>query len=173
MFTRVRRAYDRIGEQLELGKTPPPPVRLRSLAVVPVRGMSRLTAEAVSAALSIGDEVVAVTVCYADPADTEVDATFRDQWEAWHPNVPLITLRTSHRALGPPIVEYLRALEDAERYQRLVVLIPEVAPARPWQRILQNQRGFVLERAIQRGTADVVICRLRFRLSTMTPQQRD
>jgi hypothetical protein len=102
-----------------------------------------------------------------------VDATFRDQWEAWHPNVPLISLRTSHRSLGPPIVEYLRALENAERYQRLVVLIPEVAPARPWQRILQNQRGFVLERAIQRGTADVVICRLRFRLSTMTPRQRD
>jgi hypothetical protein len=170
MFLRVRKAYDRIGAQLELGKQPAPPRRLSSLAVVPVRGMSRLTAEAVSAALSIGDEVVAVTVCFADPADTEVDATFREQWEAWHPNVPLITLRTSHRSLGPPIVDYLRVLEDTERYQRLVVLIPEVAPARPWQRILQNQRGFVLERAIQRGTAGVVICRLRFRLSAMTAE---
>jgi amino acid transporter len=168
MFLRVRKAYDRIGAQLELGKKPAPPHRLSSLAVVPVRGMSRLTAEAVSAALSIGDEVVAVTVCFADPADTEVDAAFRDDWEAWHPNVPLISLRTSHRSLGPPIVEYLRTLEEAERYQRLVVLIPEVAPDRPWQRILQNQRGFVLERAIQRGTQGVVICRLRFRLTTMT-----
>jgi hypothetical protein len=64
-------------------------------------------------------------------------------------------------------VDYLREIEDTERYYRLVVLIPEVAPARPWQRILYNQRGFVLERAIQRGTADVVICRLRYRLSTM------
>ena len=53
------------------------------------------------------------------------------------------------------------------------MLIPEVAPERPWQRLLYNQRGFVLERAIQRGTTDVVICRLRFRLSTMAPQQRD
>jgi hypothetical protein len=81
--------------------------------------------------------------------------------------VPLITLRTSRRSLGPPIVDHLRQLEAAERYHRLVVLIPEVAPARPWQRILQNQRGFVPERAIQRGTGDVVICRLRFRLSTV------
>ena len=168
MFVRIRRAYDRIGAQLELGKKPSPPQRGNSLAVVPVRGLSRLTAEAVSTALSIGDEAVAVTVTYADPADTEVDAAFREQWEAWHPNVPLITLRTSHRALGPPIVDYLREIEQTKRYYRLVVLIPEVAPERPWQRLLYNQRGFVLERAIQRGTTDVVICRLRFRLSTMT-----
>ena len=168
MFVRIRRAYDRIGAQLELGKKPSPPQRGNSLAVVPVRGLSRLTAEAVSTALSIGDEAVAVTVTYADPADTEVDAAFREQWEAWHPNVPLITLRTSHRALGPPIVDYLREIEQTKRYYRLVVLIPEVAPERPWQRLLYNQRGFVLGRAIQRGTTDVVICRLRFRLSTMT-----
>ena len=111
-----------------------------------------------------------MTVCYTDPDDTEVDASFREQWEEWHPGVPLVTLYTEHRALGPPIVEYLREIEEAERFYRLVVLIPEVAPARPWQRILQNQRGFVLERAIQRGTANVVICRLRFRLSTMTAE---
>ncbi len=79
----------------------------------------------------------------------------------------LIGLPSTHRSLGPPIVDYLRKLEDEERFYRLVVLIPEVAPARPWQAILHNQRGFVLERAIQRGTSNVVICRLRFRLAAM------
>ncbi len=54
--------------------------------------------------------------------------------------------------------------EDSDR--RLVVLIPEVQPARPWQWIMHNQRGTVLNRAIRRGTNDVVICRLRFRLGT-------
>ena len=170
MFDRIHKIYDRIGALLQLGKLPPPPARRSSLVVVPVRGMSRLTAEAVSAALSIGDEVVAVTVCYGDPAETEVDADFREQWEAWHPQVPLITLASKRRSLGPPIVDYLRKAEDEERFYRLVVLIAEVAPGRPWQSILHNQRGFVLERAIQRGTSDVVICRLRFRLSTMAAQ---
>jgi hypothetical protein len=47
------------------------------------------------------------------------------------------------------------------------VLIPEVLEAHPWQRVLHNQRGFVLEQAIQRGTQNVVICRLRYRLSTV------
>ena len=33
----------------------------------------------------------------------------------------------------------------------------------PWEWILHNQRGLVLDRAIRRGTANVVICRIRFR----------
>ncbi len=77
-----------------------------------------------------------------------------------------------HRSLGPPIVEYLRHLEATDRYHRIVVLIPEVQPARPWQRILHNQRGFVLDRAIQKGTVNVVICRLHFQLATWSPPPR-
>jgi hypothetical protein len=129
--------------------------------------MSRLTAEAVSAALSIGEEVRAVTVCYADPEDEQADAGFRDEWEAWHPNVPLITLHTQHRSLAPPIVAYVRQLEDEQRRDRLVVLIPEVQAERWWRWILHNQRGFILQRAIQRSTVNVVICRLRYRLSAV------
>src|SRR6266851_537748 len=163
MFTRIRVTYDRIGMLLELGRTPGPPEQLSSLVVVPVGGLSRLTREAISVALSLGDEVIAVTVCYPEPEEERV-ASFQEQWEAWHPNVPLVTLRAAHRSLSPPIVEYLRPLEEEERYQRLVVLIPEVQPIRPWQWILHNQRGVVLNRAIRNGTENVVICRLRFRL---------
>jgi amino acid transporter len=164
MFDRIHRTYDRIGAVLQLGQQPPPPRRLSSLVVVPVGGMSRLTAEAISAALSIGDEIIAVTVCFADPEDEEVDAHFREEWEAWHPNVPLVTLRTEHRSLAMPVVKYLRQVEDEDRYHRLVVLIPELQPLHWWQWILHNQRGFVLQQAIQRGTVNVVVCRLRYQL---------
>jgi amino acid transporter len=164
MFDRIHRTYDRIGEVLQLGQQPSPPRRLSSLVVVPVGGMSRLTAEAISAALSIGDEIIAVTVCFAGPEDEEVDAHFREEWEAWHPNVPLITLRTEHRSLAMPVVKYLRKVEQDDQYHRLVVLIPELQPLHWWQWILHNQRGFVLQQAIQRGTVNVVICRLRYQL---------
>ena len=167
MFDRVHAVYGRIGAQLSLGQQPPTPQLHNSLVIVPVGGLSRLTAEAISAALSLGDKVIAVTVCYADPEDEKADADFRRGWEQWQPDVPLITLHSQHRALGPPVVEYLRKIEDDDRYRRLVVLIPEVMPVHPWGRLLHNQRGFVLERAIQRGTVNVVICRLRYRLAAV------
>jgi amino acid transporter len=166
LFSRIHRTYARIGAVLQIGERPPPPEVEKSLVVVPVGGISRLTQEAVSAALSLGDEVVAITVCYADPEDTEADHRFHHEWNDWQPQIPLITLHAAHRSLGPPVVEYLRKLEEEDGHRRLVVLIPEVRPDRPWMQILHNQRGVVLDRAIRRGTRDVVICRLRFSLST-------
>ena len=175
LFLAVGRAYERIGVQLGIGQVPPPPVKQPSLVVVPVMGLSRLTAEGISAALSLGDDVVAVTVVYTDSDDDAdsgagapaPDASFREQWQAWRPEVPLITLRSAHRSLAKPIVHYLRELEAEDKYHRLVVLIPEVQPTGPLQWLLHNQRGIILDRAIRRGTANVVLCRLRYRLETL------
>ena len=175
LFLAVGRAYERIGVQLGIGQVPPPPVKMPVLVVVPVMGLSRLTAEGISAALSLGDNVVAVTVVYTDSdddSDSETgaqapDASFREQWQAWRPEVPLITLRSVHRSLAKPIVHYLRQLEAEDTYHRLVVLIPEVQPTGPLQWLLHNQRGIILDRAIRRGTANVVLCRLRYRLETL------
>jgi amino acid transporter len=169
LFSRVYHRYARIGTALELGKTPKPPSKKKSLVVVPVASMSRLTAEGVSAALSLGDDVVAVTVCFAGPEDEAADVSFRGRWEEWHPNVPLITLRTVHRSISQPIVTYLCGIEAEDHYHRLVVLIPEVQPPRFWEYLLFNQRGAILDRAIRRGTANVVLCRLRYRLEQFAP----
>ena len=168
MFLGVNRAYSRIGVLLGLGQMPPPPHREKSLIVVPVAGLSRLTEEAISAALSLGDEVAAVYICYDSPEDHETEARFKQTWSQWDPQVPLVTLHSRRRALGPPIVEYLRKLEGEDRDRRVVVLIAELEPMRPWQWILHNQRGVVLDRAIRHGTANVVVCRIRFRPTTWT-----
>jgi amino acid transporter len=167
MFSRVHTVYRRIGAVLQIGQVPPPPQKRNAMVVVPVAAMSRLVMEGISVALSLGDEVVAVTVCYDDVEDHAADAHFREQWEQWHPNVPLVTLHSATRSLGPPLVEYLQQLERNAAHDQLVVLIPEVQETRPWQRVLHNQRGFVLEQAIQHGTQNVVVCRLRYRLATV------
>jgi amino acid transporter len=167
MFSRIHVIYARIGRALEIGLIPAPPQPRNSLVVVPVASMSRLVREGISAALSLGDEVVAVTVCHDDAEDHAATERLNEQWQQWHPDVPLVTLHTAKQSLGAPIVKYLRELEAQATHDQLVVLIPEVQPARPWRRILHNQRGFVLEQAIQRGTENVVICRLRYRLSTV------
>jgi amino acid transporter len=170
-FTRIHSAYVRIGAQLGIGQQPEPPERIPALVVVPVYGLSRLTREGVSAALSLGDHVVAITVCYDDPDDEEHHSSFRQAWEAWDPDVPLVTLHTKHRSLGPPVVDYLRAKEVENPHRRIVVLIPEVQPEHWWLWFLHNQRGAVLNRAITSGTENVVICRLRFRLAHLAPDE--
>ena len=170
LFLAVGRAYARIGVELQIGRVPPLPVKETSLVIVPVTGISRLTAEGISVAMSLGTEVTAVTVVFTDEADDPGDTPdvgFRAEWEAWLPGVPLLTLRSVHRSLARPIVHYLRSLEAGQRYQRLVVLIPEVAPSKPLGWVLHNQRGIILDRAIRRGTSNVVLCRLRYRLGTL------
>ena len=51
-----------------------------------------------------------------------------------------------------------------------MVLIPEVQPPRFWDFLLFNQRGAILDRAIRRGTVNVVVCRLRYRLGQFAPR---
>lgn len=168
LFERVHRSYARIGAELGLGQIPPPPAKGRSLVIVPVGGVSRLTAEGINVALSIGDEVVAVTVVFTDEDEERPpDVTFRDQWEDWHPDVPLVMLKSAKRSLSKPLVKYLAEVGRDDRYHRLVVLIPEVEPRSPWQWVLHNQRGVLLDRAVRHGTQDVVMCRLRYRLSEL------
>jgi amino acid transporter len=161
-FQGIHRTYRRIGVGLRLGEVPAPPQERRSLVIVPVGAVNQLTREAIGAALSLGDEVRAVTVVHVEDAERD-GASLRAQWDRWHPDVPLTVVTSPTRSLTRPIVDYVRAADAEDQYDRLVVLIPEMHLPRPWQRVLQNQRGSVLDRALRRYT-DAVICRLRFRI---------
>jgi amino acid transporter len=163
LFERIHRAYSRIGETLGLGRVPEPPHRDRSLVIVPVSTLSRLTSEALTAASSLGDEVMAVTVTAPDPEDQAHAESLRGDWDLWDPGVPLVELTCPRRALGRPVTRLIRDLAVERPGTRITVMIPEVEPAHVWQRLLQNQRGAVLAHAVRRDT-DAVICRLRFRL---------
>ncbi|WP_405833723.1 APC family permease [Streptomyces sp. NBC_00105] len=163
-FEKVHRAYTEIGERLELGRIPQAPRRSRSLVVVPVSGLSRLTCQALTAARSLGDEVLAVTVVHPSPEDrSAAEALLRD-WELWKPGVRLVELSSDARSLGRPVAGFVRQLARTHPDAQVTVLIPETEPARLWQRMLQNQRGSVVAHAIRRDT-DAVICRLRFRIA--------
>ncbi|MFI5617136.1 APC family permease [Streptomyces sp. NPDC051567] len=168
-FERVHRAYTQIGLLLELGRVPQPPHRVRSLVVVPVSGLSKLTCQALTAARSLGDEVLAVTVTHPAPEDRESAEALRRDWELWNPGVALVEVSSAKRDLGRPLARYVRELTEDRPGSQVTVLIPETEPARMWQRLLQNQRGSVVAHAVRRDT-DAVICRLRFRLGESIPQ---
>ncbi|MGW2015070.1 APC family permease [Streptomyces sp. NPDC001927] len=162
LFETVHRAYGKIGERLGVGRIPEPPHRERSLVLVPVSSLTRLTSEALTAAVSLGDEVRAVTVCHPEPDDRAATEALERDWALWNPGVDLVRLPSERRSLGRPITAYVRELAKTEPDTRVTVLIPEAEPAHLWQRLLQNQRGAVVAHAVRRDT-DAVICRLRFR----------
>ncbi|MGW7031129.1 APC family permease [Streptomyces xanthophaeus] len=163
-FEKVNRAYAQIGARLELGRIPQPPRCSRSLIVVPVSGLSRLTCQALTAARSLGDEVLAVTVTHTGPEDRQAAEALRRDWELWKPGIELIEVASDTRSLGRPVSAYVRELMQKHPDAQVTVLIPETEPAHLWQRMLQNQRGSVVAHAVRRDT-DAVICRLRFRIT--------
>ncbi|GAA0673413.1 hypothetical protein GCM10010193_27680 [Kitasatospora atroaurantiaca] len=165
LFELIHRTYARIGARLELGKVPGPVTRQRSLVIVPVTAITRLTRDALSAAVSLGDEVLAVTVVHTAPdtEDRQAAEALRRDWELWRPGVPLIEVPDGHRRLGPPLAAFVNDHAAEHAYDRITVLIAEVEPVRLWQRALQNQRGAVIDRALRRHT-DAVVCRLRLRM---------
>ncbi|HEY0813158.1 MAG TPA: amino acid permease [Pseudonocardia sp.] len=169
LFTTVRRAYARIGAVLEIDQCPQRPRTERSVVVVPVVGISRLAEESLSAALSMGDRVVAVHVQLGTEAeDRAAVADLQRRWHEWRPDVALVLLlgvdeegRPS-RVLGPAIAGYLRELA-APGTERVLLLIGEVAPIHWWEQVLFNRRGAVVARYAGLHTS-AVVCRLRFRL---------
>lgn len=82
LFARIHRYYAEVGAELGLGRIPPVPRRKApGLVIVPIGEVSRLSEYALSAALSFGDEVVAVAV----HASEHRAAMLREMWARWNP----------------------------------------------------------------------------------------
>lgn len=154
---RIRGAYRRIGAVRGTDEVPPPPRPRDSIVVVPVSEVSELSCEALSAALSIGKDVVAVHVCL--PGDNV--KAFTKAWEAWHPDVRLVLLEDTDATVGGPVARYVR---ENFAGRRKVVVIAEVDPPLGWNRVLPSHRSDELERELRR-LADTVVCHLRVQVA--------
>lgn len=96
--------------ELGIGVVPGRPSAARSLVIVPVGEISKLTQYALAAALSLGDEVVAVSI----RLEPERSARFHDAWERWNPGVRLDIVESPHRSLVHPILDYVRRRRKAD-----------------------------------------------------------
>ena len=159
LFSRIQRYYNHVGTALGLGKIPGRPRGGKGIVIVPVAHLSRMTEFALSAALSLSDEVVAVSIQF----DKEKAAALKADWERWDPGVELDIVHSPNRSITVPILEYLERPKIRQCHQ-VLVLIPEVEPSKWRHRVLQNQRDVILANVLKRQT-DVIVARLPFRLS--------
>jgi hypothetical protein len=131
----------------------------RTLVIVPVTGISRLTEHALGEALSLGQEVIAVTVnLAADDEGEERERHLEAEWAEWNPGVALRVLSTEFSSVVDPLVKFIDA-ERASRDDQIVVLIPVVMPSRIRYRILHNQIDLVLSAAL-RSRTDLIVARV-------------
>ncbi|MDA8074305.1 MAG: APC family permease [Actinomycetota bacterium] len=158
LFARVARYYRDVAVELGIGETPPVPRPEPSLVVVPVAAVSRMTSAALSRAVSLGDEVAAVSVQFDDKAA----ASLQDEWDRWGPGVPLTVLRSASRSVTKPMLAYLHSPLLQAR-SSILVLIPEVEPRKWRHQLLQNQRGIILANVLRRRS-DVTVARMAFHL---------
>jgi hypothetical protein len=170
LFVRIHRYYERAYKALEMGTIPPRPHPEHMVIVVPVIGISKVSAYAVGEALSMSKDVVAVFVAveYSEQADPRLEQ-LTAQWEEWNPGARLEILRTEYASVVEPIVAYLDRLA-AERDDRIMVLIPVSVPAKLRYSPLHNHVDLVLTKAL-RTRPEIVVARvgMRFDLDHVEP----
>ena len=171
LFKRINAYYERVAISLGINQVPPTPEGRDTIVIVPIINVSLLTSYAMSEALSLGQEVVAITVV-ADDGDVnekrgkELAAT----WDEWNPGIPLKVLHTDYTSVVSPICAFI----DKERKKgdrQLVVLIPVLVPAKLRYRILHNQLDVTLSRALRKRT-DVVVARVQMPFPPLPPSRR-
>jgi amino acid transporter len=163
IFKRINAYYKRAGLELGVGMVPEKPKGKQTLVIVPVINVSRLTEYAVCEALSLGQEVIAVSVVFDQNDDDEHEARdLEREWAEWNPGVHLRILHTDFASVVQPIVAFIDEARASDNRQ-IVVLIPVVVPEHLRYRILHNQIDHVLSAALRTRT-DVVVARVRMPL---------
>ena len=123
--------------------------------VVPTSTVNLLTKQALDAALSIGDTVVAVAVA----GNEEEQQRVKQDWDQWKCSVPLEVVIDPHRSLVRTVIDYIESIPKDE--VTVTVLIPELIPTKRRREILHNQRGRLLEAALK-SQSDVIVATLPF-----------
>ena len=166
LFTRIHRYYDQLGVDLAIDQVPVKPQASRTLAVVPITSVSKLSLHAISEALSLGDEVVAVSVILEQGEESdEHERSLVRQWSEWDPGVPLTVLRSEYSSIVEPICEFIDRMRNRTTDQ-IVVLIPVVIPEKLRYRFLHNQIDLALSASL-RSRTDIVVARVSMPLSVL------
>jgi len=160
LFLRIHAYYQRAGEELRIDEVPHLPHPRRTIVIVPVNRLSRLTEHAISEAESLGQETIAVTVVLRTGDDaTHWADSFQRQWRRWDCGVPLKVLHTDYASVVDPIVAFIDRVKQDHPDDQIVVLIPIIRPDKFRYRLLHNQIDLVLSAAL-RTREDIIVARV-------------
>jgi amino acid transporter len=110
--------------------------------VVPISRIDRASLRALNIARGLGGEVYAVHISF----DTEGAKKFKRRWEAVvGDEIPLDTIISPFRALMPPLLRYIEAIDSRDPGRPIIVVLAEFVPRHWWEALLHNQTALLLK----------------------------
>ena len=145
-FLRLKAHYTEFGKALAMEEWSAIAPR-RHIAIVPVSGIHRGVANALTYALSVSPDVRALYIAER-PEDGE---RLEEQWTLWDNGVPLVVLQSPFRSVVGPLLQYIEQVdgEFADDQGTLVtVVLPEIIPSKWWQNLLHNNTALLVKGAL-------------------------
>lgn len=134
--------YNEVEDALTLERPdapPDPPPHPK--VIVPVSRLDRSAVRALSVARALSDDVTAVHIS-DDPQQAE---HMRRLWAERGEEPPLVVVESPYRALIPPLLAYLDAVDAHDPNRPTMVVLPEFVPRHFWEYFLHNQTAFRLK----------------------------
>jgi amino acid transporter len=161
-FTRVRRHYLIVEEQLATVEPMEMPERQDPIVVVAAGTWSRMTQRGLKFALRLSDDIYVVQI------KTETSATedLSDNWQLLIANPSrkariaepkLVILTSPFRQFFTPFVDFISALSAKHPDRDITVVIPDLIMSHWWEGIFHNNRGAVLRAMIRARCSDHVV----------------
>jgi amino acid transporter len=139
----IHRHYRSVEDRLLIAATAP--VRVQATVpriVVPIARIDRASLRALSIAGGLGGELHAVHISY----DADGAAAFKRRWQSVvGETVALDTIISPYRALMPPLLKYLDAIDRGGPGRPIIVVLAETVPRHWWEVLLHNQTAFLLK----------------------------
>jgi len=175
LFRSARAHYDLIAR---VTTTPAPPalVAPRSpLAIVPMRRWDAVSVKAMSFALGISEDVVAVQVLTGDRG---VDDLTR-QWpelarvDGGRPAPRLVVLRSEYRQLFAPLLDFVGRVEKEHPNRPIAVVVGELVEPRWYHHFLHGHTASLMKAMLLfRGSPQTVIVNLPWHLERWRPERK-
>ncbi len=145
-FLLLKGHYDAFGRALAMEEWSAVAPR-RHTAIVPVSGIHRGVAAALTYALSVSHDVRAVYIAER-PEDGE---RMEEQWSLWDNGVPLVVLESPYRSVLGPLLQYIDQVDrefGGEEGALVTVVLPEIVPSKWWHHLLHNNTALLVKGAL-------------------------
>jgi amino acid transporter len=137
----IRSHYDRVGRELAIeAEDQLLPTRVH--AIVLVSKVHKPTMRALAYAKASRPNVLEAVLVSTDPVERD---RIVDEWDRRSIDVPLKILDSPYREVIRPIVQYTRAIREAQPRGVVAVFIPEYVVGRWWEQLLHNQTALRLK----------------------------